>query len=114
MCCVIPPASRAVTFVARIASSRLVLPWSTWPRTVMTGGRSLSLDGSTSSHRTCLVDRLGCRFFLGRRRDFLLGPRFEAELVRYERRGLEVDGLVDRDHRSHVHEAPDDIDDAHV
>jgi hypothetical protein len=29
MCWVIPPASRAVTFVERIASSRLVLPWST-------------------------------------------------------------------------------------
>jgi len=36
MCCVIPPASPAATSVERIASSRLVLPWSTWPITVTT------------------------------------------------------------------------------
>src|SRR6185503_7861690 len=48
MCCVMPPASRAVTLVVRIASSRLVFPWSTWPRIVMTGGRGLSLLASSS------------------------------------------------------------------
>src|SRR5688572_5168692 len=52
MCCVMPPASRAVTFVVRIASRRLVLPWSTWPRIVMTGGRGFSLPGSSSIHRS--------------------------------------------------------------
>src|SRR6267378_145296 len=98
MCWVMPPASRAVTFVARIASRRLVLPWSTCPRTVMTGGRSLSFAGSTSSQRIC----------------FLLGALLEAELVRDESRGLEVDRLVDRHHRPHVHEPADDVDDAHV
>ena len=56
MCWVMPPASRAVTLVARMASSRLVLPWSTCPRTVTTGGRDRSFAGSVSSHRTCFVD----------------------------------------------------------
>src|SRR2546422_920441 len=39
MCWVIPPNSWATTSVLRIASSRSVLPWSTWPITVTTGGR---------------------------------------------------------------------------
>src|SRR5919204_591704 len=34
MCCVIPPASVSTTAVLRIASSRVVLPWSTWPMIV--------------------------------------------------------------------------------
>ena len=38
MCWVIPPASPAATSVVRIASSSEVLPWSTWPITVTTGG----------------------------------------------------------------------------
>src|SRR5438552_1853052 len=54
MCCVMPPASRDVTFVERIASRRLVFPWSTWPSTVTTGGRSFSFAGSTSSQRISL------------------------------------------------------------
>ena len=39
MCWVMPPASPATTLALRIWSSSLVLPWSTWPMTVMTGGR---------------------------------------------------------------------------
>ena len=39
MCWVMPPASPATTLAERILSSRVVLPWSTWPMTVMTGGR---------------------------------------------------------------------------
>ena len=39
MCCVMPPASPAATPVWRMASSSDVLPWSTWPMTVTTGGR---------------------------------------------------------------------------
>ena len=39
MCWVMPPASPATTLAWRIWSSSLVLPWSTWPMTVMTGGR---------------------------------------------------------------------------
>ena len=39
MCWVMPPASPSTTFVSRIRSSSRVLPWSTWPMTVTTGGR---------------------------------------------------------------------------
>ena len=39
MCWVMPPRSPAATSVVRIASSRLVLPWSTWPITVTIGAR---------------------------------------------------------------------------
>ena len=39
MCWVMPPASPAATSVSRIASSSDVLPWSTWPMIVTTGGR---------------------------------------------------------------------------
>src|SRR5437016_5833026 len=38
MCWVIPPYSCDATLVLRMASSRLVLPWSTCPITVTTGG----------------------------------------------------------------------------
>ena len=39
MCWVMPPASRSATLESRMASSRVVLPWSTWPITVTTGAR---------------------------------------------------------------------------
>ena len=39
MCCVMPPASPLTTLVLRMASSSEVLPWSTWPMMVTTGGR---------------------------------------------------------------------------
>ena len=42
MCWVMPPASPAATSVWRIASSSEVLPWSTWPMIVTTGGRVTS------------------------------------------------------------------------
>ena len=42
----IPPASPAATSVSRIASSRLVLPWSTWPITVTTGGARQQIAGA--------------------------------------------------------------------
>ena len=42
MCWVMPPRSPAATSVVRIASSRLVLPWSTWPMTVTIGARGWS------------------------------------------------------------------------
>ena len=41
MCWVIPPASPATTLAWRILSSTVVLPWSTWPMIVMTGGARL-------------------------------------------------------------------------
>ena len=58
MCCVMPPNSPATTSVSRIASSSLVLPWSTWPITVTTGGRGTSCDSSTCSSMHRLGDLL--------------------------------------------------------
>ena len=62
MCWVMPPASVETTDVLRIASSSVVLPWSTWPMIVTTGGRASSvssasskLSGSTSSSSACLI-----------------------------------------------------------
>ena len=62
MCCVIPPASVSTTRVLRIASSSVVLPWSTWPMIVTTGGRVTSASsgssyasGSSSSSPACLI-----------------------------------------------------------
>ena len=62
MCCVIPPASVSTTDVSRIASSSVVLPWSTWPMIVTTGGRgcevssaSSKASGSSSSSAACLI-----------------------------------------------------------
>ena len=52
MCCVIPPASPAITFALRILSNKEVLPWSTCPITVTIGGRatqSSSLSSSSSA-----------------------------------------------------------------
>ena len=47
MACVMPPASPAATPVWRMASRSDVLPWSTWPMTVTTGGRGLRSAGSS-------------------------------------------------------------------
>ncbi len=62
MCCVIPPASVETTEVLRIASSNVVLPWSTWPMIVTTGGRatrsaslSSNVSSSSSSSAACLM-----------------------------------------------------------
>ena len=49
MCWVMPPASPAATSVSRIASSSEVLPWSTWPMIVTTGGRSTSSSSASSN-----------------------------------------------------------------
>ncbi len=52
MCWVMPPASRSATRAERIASSSVVLPWSTWPMTVTTGARVTRSAGSMSSAST--------------------------------------------------------------
>ena len=52
MCWVMPPTSPSVILLSRMASSRVVLPWSTWPRIVTTGGRSTCLSG-LSARRRC-------------------------------------------------------------
>src|SRR6185312_9309877 len=53
MCWVMPPASPAATSALRMASSREVLPWSTWPRMHTTGGRGAR----------CCVSSSGSGFF---------------------------------------------------
>ena len=58
MCWVIPPASPAATSVSRIASSSEVLPWSTWPMTATTGGRS-TRSSSASSYSGSSLDLVG-------------------------------------------------------
>ena len=57
MCWVIPPASPATTLADRIRSSSRVLPWSTWPMTVTTGGRGRS--SSSVLLLVVLVEELG-------------------------------------------------------
>ena len=62
MCWVIPPNSESTTLVVRMASSSLVLPWSTWPITVTIGGRgrrssalSVSVAMIVSSYRETIL-----------------------------------------------------------
>jgi hypothetical protein len=62
MCWVIPPASVSTTALSRMASSSVVLPWSTWPMIVTTGGLALRssgsssyASGSSSSSSACLI-----------------------------------------------------------
>ncbi len=63
MCWVMPPASPATTFACRMRSSSVVLPWSTWPMTVMTGGRgssSASSSSSSSSAVSIAISSISC------------------------------------------------------
>ena len=61
-----PPASPAVTLVLRMASRILVLPWSTWPMTQTTGGRSTRSSAESSSwvnRRSSMVTCTSCSTF---------------------------------------------------
>ena len=58
MCWVMPPASFETTLVCRIASRSLVLPWSTWPMTVTTGGRATRSSSPPSSSPKSMLERL--------------------------------------------------------
>ena len=58
MCWVMPPASPATTLASRMRSSSVVLPWSTWPMTVMTGGRGSQVASSSSSSSAWFEERL--------------------------------------------------------
>ena len=99
MCCVMPPASPAATSVSRMASSRLVLPWSTWPMTVMTDGRGLRSAG--------VVDGLGLELglFVGGVRDLDLAVEVAGEHLD----GLVAQRLRDGDHLAVAHEGLDDL-----
>ena len=52
---VMPPASPDATLVLRMRSSRLVLPWSTWPRMVTTGGRDFSSTRVRAEKRSSMI-----------------------------------------------------------
>ena len=56
MCCVMPPLSPLTTSMPMILSNSDVLPWSTWPKNVITGGRGRSCSGSSSCRS--IVERI--------------------------------------------------------
>ena len=66
MCCVIPPASVSTTRAERIASSSVVLPWSTWPMIVTTGGRSTRSSGASSNSSRISSSSAACRIVISR------------------------------------------------
>ena len=116
MCWVMPPRSPAATSVERRASSRLVLPWSTWPMTVTIGARGWSFAASSSSKRSSLVGLGRGAFGLAvgsgavRRRGDGLG-HLVAELGRDEGRGVTVDQLVDGREDPALDQLADDVRD---
>src|SRR5215213_11505445 len=88
MCCVMPPASPAATFAARMPSSKLVLPWSTCPMTVTTGARASSVSSES--------DSINCSNSSG---DHLLEAEelhVEAEALAQLLRDVVVERLVER------------------
>ena len=63
MAWVMPPASPLVTLVLRMASRMEVLPWSTWPITTTTGGRSTrsaALSSSCTNRRSSMETWTSC------------------------------------------------------
>ncbi len=115
MCWVMPPRSPAATSVERSASSRLVLPWSTWPITVTIGARGCRRRGVVVEEH--LLGRLGGGAFglavgtgaVGRRGDRL--GHLVAELGCDERRGVAVDELVDGREDAALDQLADDVRD---
>ncbi len=55
MCCVIPPASPAMTLSLRMKSNKEVLPWSTCPMTVTIGDRETKFSTISSSLKTSCI-----------------------------------------------------------
>ena len=100
MCWVMPPASPAATSVSRIASSSEVLPWSTWPMMVTTGGRMTEVLVGV------VEGRLGVRL-VGRADDLDL----LVELVRQHLDGVVGQRLGERRHLAQLHELLDDLRD---
>ena len=110
MTCVMPPASPDATRVLRTASRSEVLPWSTWPSTATTGGRGTSDPGAaperSSSGWRLRLDAVAPDGGLG---DGVLGLRLEAEVIGGERRGVEVDRLVQGGHDPVAHQVLDQL-----
>ena len=97
MCCVIPPASVSTTEVSRIASSSVVLPWSTWPMIVTTGGRGVEILLAVLEHLRLLL---------------LVGGVLDRDLA-LDLGGDQLDRLVGERLRDlhHLAEAHHDLDD---
>src|ERR671935_152989 len=66
MCWVIPPASVATTADSRIASRSVVLPWSTCPMMVTTGGRACSDSGASSNVTSSASSSAACWIVISR------------------------------------------------
>ena len=113
MCWVMPPRSPAATVVERMASSRLVLPWSTWPITVTIGARATrSPSSSASSSQSCSLAASAGAPSPPRPRRSLGGHGLGdlvAELLGDERRGVAVDQLVDGREDAALDELADDV-----
>ena len=98
MCWVMPPASVSTTADSRMASSSVVLPWSTWPMIVTTGGRSLSVVGGVLER-----DLLG--LLVGRVADRDLALELAADQLD----GLVAQRLRDLHHLAGRHHERDDL-----
>ena len=103
MCWVMPPASPATTSASRTASSSDVLPWSTWPMIVTTGGRS-TRSSSASVELGLLVDVVGRVDDL----DLLV------ELVGEDLDRVVGQRLGERGHLAQLHQLLDDLGDRHA
>ena len=93
-----PPASPAATSVERSASSSEVLPWSTWPMTVTTGGRGhqfrLGVDGALQAH-----------LHVG----FRDAARAVAEFLHHQFGGVGIQRLRDGRHDAELHQRLDHL-----
>ena len=103
MCWVMPPASPATTSASRMASSSDVLPWSTWPMIVTTGGRS-TRSSAASVELGLLVDVVGRVDDL----DLLV------ELVGEDLDRVVGERLGERGHLPQLHQLLDDLGDRHA
>ena len=101
MCWVMPPASPAATSVERMASSSDVLPWSTWPMMVTTGG--------ARQQARRIVGRVEHALFDVRLGDAAHGV---AEFLGDELGGVGVDRIGDLRHVALLHQDADHVDGA--
>ena len=102
MCCVMPPLSPLTTSMPMMRSNSDVLPWSTWPRNVITGGRSTRSAGSSSC-----CSKLGEHLVF--QADRLLELDVDAQLGRHELRHFRIHDGGDRRHDAFVHQDPQDF-----
>src|SRR3954465_1646527 len=108
MCWVMPPASPAATSVWRIASSSDVLPWSTWPMIVITGGRGSR--ASSASAKTGSAAGAPGAGIVGRRDDLNL----LVELVGEHLDRVVGQRLRERRHLAEAHQLLDDLRGRHA